>query len=471
MNRLLGPQSYLIFLLLFLCGMLQAQPDEKGSFKKEPVFHTAVPDQLYTIILGRPGAHEITISILPTEDLNGWVEYSVWGDEKTKNSEKRSWKRGETTCIVLSSLSSGSRFRYRLLYQHLKDGKKGSSSWFGFHTQRKTNEGFVFNVQADSHLDENTGTDMYLQTLSNIASDSADFLVDLGDTWMTDKYRSDYHTSAKQYVAQRYYFGQTCHSTPLFLVLGNHDGESGKSLSRGGSDNMASWATSMRQRFFPNPVPDGFYSGNPERVGNYYAWEWGNAQFIVLDPFRYTNDQRNPWNRTLGKVQYDWLKKTLSSSSARFRFVFIHNLVGGVDRKGIARGGAEAARFFEWGGENADSSYGFFSNRRGWDKPIHNLLVEYKVDVVFHGHDHFFARQEKDGIIYQLVPQPGALRYGHPNTASEYGYVSGVLKNGPGYMRVRVEADQAIVDLMQSGLNQTRPKKAVVYSYTISPKY
>ena len=28
-----------------------------------------------------------------------------------------------------------------------------------------------------------------------MAADSADFLIDLGDTWMTDKYRADYKES------------------------------------------------------------------------------------------------------------------------------------------------------------------------------------------------------------------------------------------------------------------------------------
>jgi hypothetical protein len=61
-----------------------------------------------------------------------------------------------------------------------------------------------------------------------MASDSADFLIDLGDTWMTDKYKDDFKSALKQYVAQRYYFGSLCHSVPLFLTLGNHDGEAGQ---------------------------------------------------------------------------------------------------------------------------------------------------------------------------------------------------------------------------------------------------
>ena len=48
-----------------------------------------------------------------------------------------------------------------------------------------------------------------------------------------------------------------------------------------------------RKTYFPNPQPDGFYSGNTaveKFVGlreNYYAWTLGNALFVVLDPYWY----------------------------------------------------------------------------------------------------------------------------------------------------------------------------------------
>lgn len=81
-----------------------------------------------------------------------------------------------------------------------------------------------------------------------------------------------------------------------------------------------------------------------------------------------------------------------------------HQLVGGLDKGG--RGGVEAATLFEWGGREKDGRDTFAVNRPGWEKPVHKLLVENDVSAVFHGHDHFYAHQELDGIVYQLVPQP-----------------------------------------------------------------
>ena len=59
-------------------------------------------------------------------------------------------------------------------------------------------------------------------------------------------------------------------AAPLFLVLGNHHGEKG---------GHGLTATRMRTTYLPNPVPDGFYTGNEEVVapiaylGDYCARE------------------------------------------------------------------------------------------------------------------------------------------------------------------------------------------------------
>ena len=189
----------------------------------------------------------------------------------------------------------------------------------------------------------------------------------------------------------------------------------------------------------------------------------------MLDPFWFTQKQHgvnDNWRRTLGAEQYQWLKRTLEASKAKFKFIFIHHLIGGADNQ--SRGGVEAAPFYEWGGRNADGSDGFEQNRPGWPAPIHQLLVQNKVSIVFHGHDHFYARQDFDGIVYHEVPQPGFAGNGKPpRSASEYGYVSGTILGSPGHLRVSVLPEQTRIDYVRS---DARQPPTVSHFYVVNPR-
>lgn len=473
--------KFLCFLFcLFLLNLVIAAQNKKNDGppvndnRDAGFFYNTVPAHLYDIILGRPEDHSMSISILTNEDMYGSIQYGFSADKLNNRTADINFKKGQMQVIKIDELLPDKKYWYRFMYR--SGGKEIASEMNYFQTRRAINSPFVFVVQADSHLDENVSTDMYQQTLNNIAGDSADFLIDLGDTWMTDKYLTDYKESLKQYIAQRYYFGRVCKSASLFSVLGNHDGESGQPSKKQGPGNMTAWATATRKQYYINPFPDNFYSGNPEKENdggyteNYYAWEWGKVLFIVLDPFRYTTGNKNSWQRTLGEQQYNWLKKTLQGTKAAFKFVFIHNLVGGADLKGRGRGGAEAAKFFEWGGQDTSGKNTFAANRPGWDKPIHDLLVSNHVNIVFHGHDHFFAKQDLDGIVYQLVPQPGDFRYGNTNSSLEYGYKSGKILNGPGYLRIKIEEQKAAVEFIQTSIDAKHKNKEVLYSYIIQSK-
>ncbi len=294
---------------------------------------------------------------------------------------------------------------------------------------------------------------------------------------MTDKHRSQ-ESAARQYASQRYHLGLVGQSAAVFLALGNRDGETLD--GRGNPASLAAWSRGMRTRFFANPMPDGFYAGNATPhpgVGpleNYYAWSWGDALFVVLDPnwtSLPTHGGRLPWNMTLGDAQHAWLTRTLRASPARFKFLFIHQLTGSYHPSG--RGGAEAARYHEWGGRDLDGRDGFSAHRPGWDLPIHRLLVATGVTAVFHGHDHFYARQELDGIIYQLVPQP-AHRNERTQSADEYGYREGTFVPNAGYLRVRVTPDQATVEYVRSATPEQEQRgiqnRSVAAAYTLAPK-
>jgi hypothetical protein len=461
-------------------GRRKAREDQSGQrpargAPSSGVFLTDVPAHPFDLILGRPTRDSVTLNVLTYADLEGFVSWSA--DETPTVSGRTSqqlFKSGEPVEIVLGPLVPDTLHCYHF---HTRAAGSEADAPFApglehtFHTARPPGRAFTFTITADSHLDENTTPAIYERSLANALADAPDFHLDLGDTFMTEK-RPDHRTALPQYLAQRYYFGRLAASAPLFLVLGNHDGETGRRLD-GPPDNLPLWSNLTRKRFFPNPEPDAFYSGNatPDpragRLQDYYAWEWGDALFVVLDPFSFTTRPRGDednWSRTLGRAQYDWLARTLAQSKARFRFIFIHHLVGGLDRQ--SRGGVEAARLFEWGGRDATGRDVFGQKRPGWPMPIHDLLVRNNVTAVFHGHDHLFAEQELDGILYQEVPQPGHRRGGAHN-ATGYGYREGVILDGSGHLRVAVAPERVVIEFVLASGSRDDTGGSVAHTRTI----
>ena len=444
--------------LTSLAAGASGQDGREGRGRRDgrpEVFQTVVPESRGNVILGRPTDRSVTLSVLLRDATKITVAYGLAGKVLDRHVGAVELAAGEPREILLAGLAADTAYAYRILDAVTGKPVLPEAGFGGFHTCRAAGSAFTFTVQADSHLDGNCRPDLYGTCLANVLRDRPDFHLDLGDTFMTGKHESR-TTAAMQYAAQRYYFGLVGHAAPLFLVVGNHDGEEVRRAEDAGENGLAVWSCRQRKRWFPNPIPGGFYTGDTARqpwaglLEDYFAWTWGDALFVVLDPYwtsRPTHGGTEPWNMTLGKAQYDWLAKTLRTSRATFKFVFIHQLTGGLDAGG--RGGAEAAALYEWGGHEAGGQDTFAAHRPGWEKPVHDLLVETGVSVVFHGHDHFFAHQRLDGIVYQLVPQPAPRRFDR-DLAAEYGYREGDFLPGAGHLRVRVAPSGVTIEYVRA---------------------
>ena len=417
-------------------------------------FQVAVPEHAFDLVPVRPEKNSVALSVLAYGDLEGYVAYGLQAGKLAMQTPLQQFKKGEPVEVLISGLNENSAYYYQ--FRSRPSGVKdfANSPEYTIHTARPPGACFTFTLTADAHLDERTSPEVYLQTLANIRNDRPDFHIDLGNLSMTDKHASREEAGA-QYLAQRYYLSQI--SSPVFLALGTHDGESGKD-DDGSDDCLAAWSNRTRKRLFPNPVPDDFYSGNKTHrtpgglLQNYYAWEWGDALFVVLDPFRYSIRQHgggDGWAWSLGAEQYQWLEQTLRQSHAKFKFVFIHNLLCGDQ---AARGGVEVASLNEWGGKNPDGSDGFNDRRPGWDAPVHQLLVQNHVAVLFKAHDNFFARQDLDGLVYLMVPQPSFAGNDRIRDLETYGYKSGVFLGNSGHIRVTVTPEKAKIDYIRSAL-------------------
>ncbi len=422
-------------------------------------------------LLGRPTDRSITVQAFFDDPVEACVQYGLSSGVYSGQTPWQAFAAGDPVEINLYGLKANTGYYYRMCYRQPGSTSISTRPEYRFHTQRAPGSTFTFVVQADPHLDEQSDTALYRRCLQNQLADEPDFMIDLGDIFMSDKLKNaanilTHDTITYRCHLLRSYYETASHSVPLFIALGNHEGESGWNLN-GTTENVAIWGTLDRKKYFPNPAPDGFFTGDATEhkfVGqreNYYAWTWGDALFIVLDPYWYTSpkpDAQNGWRWTLGKTQYDWLKTTLESSPATFKFVFAHQLVGG-DPNG--RGGVEFADLYEWGGKNLDGTLGFAANRPGWYKPIKDLLAEHRVSIFFHGHDHFFGKQEKDCLIYQETPQPSHPSFQNANQAKEYGYLQGQILPNSGHLRVTVSPETVKVEYVRAYLpkNETATRR------------
>lgn len=410
-------------------------------------------------LLGRVSDHVATVQLFFDADADVRVQYGSASGQYNHQTPWQTVAAGEPAELVMDSCVANATNYYRIKYRAPGSTSVQLRDEHSFRTAKPMQTPFTFVVQADPHMDEQSDTVIYQRCLLNQQADNPDFIIDMGDVVMTDKLKNANNVITEDTIHwraefMRSYYEVLSHSIPLYMVLGNHEGETGWNLD-GTADNFAVWSTNLRKKYYLNPEPNDFFTGDETEydfVGkreDYYAWHWGDALFVVLDPYWNTEvkpDSTHGWRWTLGETQYTWLKNTLESSQATFKFVFCHQLVGGSPE---GRGGIEYSDLYEWGGNNLDGTPGFSENRPGWYAPIKQLLMENEVTIFFHGHDHFFAKQERDCLIYQECPQPSHPNYANANQADDYGYVEGLILPNSGHMRVQVSAEGVGVEYVR----------------------
>ncbi|CAN5551704.1 hypothetical protein BH11PLA2_BH11PLA2_05450 [soil metagenome] len=98
-------------------------------------------------------------------------------------------------------------------------------------------------------------------------------------------------------------------------------------------------------------------------------------------------------------------------------------------------------------------------------------MVKHEVTIFFQGHDHLYARQERDGVVYQEVPIPADHTY---TAFNEDAYTSGKKLPNAGYLKVTVSPAEVKVDYIRCWLpkdeNPTQRTGDVAHSYTLRAK-
>lgn len=473
-------------------GILEAggedvgSPDASAGPEAGPdSFDGGHTESIFNIVLGRPTDTSIAASVLASAGDEVYIEYGTSPGVYTGKTLSSSSAAGEPIVTEIAGLQPDTRY-----YYVLHDKKSGEADFtadaeHSFHTSRGAGSSFTFGVQGDSHPERPTkmfNADLYKLNMRNVASTRPDFYFAMGDDFSIERLLEKNTLTQENvdaiYETHRDYFGLMADSTALFLVNGNHEQAAGYLL-------LDAWPSAFKQApvfaglsrvtHYALPASDHFYSADAEEapgVGllrDYYAWTWGDALFVTIDPYWHSpspvdngvpdvTPPSDGWANTMGDAQYFWLKKTLEGSHAKYKFVFEHHVLG------TGRGGAAIVHTYEWGGyDQGATTYLFPSKRPTWPKPVHQLFADNKVTIFFFGHDHLFAREMVDGVVYQSVQNPADNTYTAfnadayapnaiqlPGAAYDPGY-SVVLPNA-GFLHVTVAPENVTVSYVRAVL-------------------
>ena len=454
---------------------------------------------LSNVILGRPTDSSIAISVLGTEAQSVYVEYGTSKTALVKKTAPVALTVGIPLVIEISGLKANTKNYYRLRYKKSGESSFTTGKTNSFSTAKTSGKSFSFSVQGDTHP-ERAGkmfnADLYTVTMANIASQQPDFHILLGDDFsidpLIDKGQANQDGVENIYRTHRNWLAIAGASVPIFLVNGNHE-QAAAYLLDGTASNPAVLAGNARLKYYPLPAPNRFYTGDSYEIPNvglprdYYSWTWGDALFISIDPYWHsnqavdnvagvsadTNDKAggksgsgkttNLWNVGIGDEQYAWLKKTLETSKAKYKFVFAHHVLG------TGRGAVEVSTNYEWGGKDPKGTSTFAKERPNWELPIHDLMVKNGVSIFFQGHDHIFVTQERDGLIYQSMPNPADDTFSMFNDGA---YLTGTKAPNSGHVRVTVSPAEAKVEyfLAARAQDSSRTNLSTAHSYSVKPK-
>ena len=389
--------------------------------------------------------------------------------------------------VLIDGFEEDTEFFWQCKHRQAPDDPWTESAVRICRTRRLSGTTFQLALFADSHYYSARSIPALVQNISQcmeaVRKGPHDFCVFLGDEagvhFAGDRDARHSRDLARERWRQwRDVAADLLADVPSFMVLGNHEGEAGfyQEMEEERGAYLQRWGTIERKRHFLNPVPltypeggeneywrgtsgrgptGGAEEGNCSPLQNYFAWTWGDALFVVLDVHRYTNvgkgTPQQPEDWTLGQAQLDWFERVATKSSARWKFVIAHHVVGGsewstnckVRNSGYAygRGGARYARV-------------------GEQSKITDIMKRAGCQFFVYGHDHIFAHQQDEGIHYVCCGRPTFVpshwadeagfveAYGDHRARDPYDFFMDV-----GYTRLTVGPEKVAFEYIKTGMD------------------
>ena len=300
------------------------------------------------------------VQVAKGETLDGYVEYDVHTEKHSSFSTD-----GKQISYYISKaefpLENNATYTYRVYDKYVETG----SETVTFTTQNLSSNSFSFAHLSDSQVSGSTGS--FMNQVLSFASKGSDFVLHTGDVVEYSLYEQEWKDILNDNFA---YFSKL----PVMALSGNHE----TTYQNGSKETY---------KHFNVKIPN-----QTVNLGYYYSFVYGNAKFIMIN----TNELKD---NKLTASQYDWLVNELKTNDKQWLFVALHNPIYSAGTYG----------------SNPSRNAVCLALR----EQLHELFVEYGVDIVFQGHDHLVSRtfpvttnceitketwEEIDGVDYSVNP-------------------------------------------------------------------
>ena len=401
---------FLLFIPMLIFGGLNITKREIVQFPEVPCERNETCNSLVngSTFITAVSDNSALISIVLNKDVDYFISYGTSsGNYDTNTTILLNQKAGSSIEVNLI-LEENTRYFYRPY------GKRvGTSGEFyalqeerNFTTRKPEDSSFTFVHFTDSHwfriayLDpDQFEQSLYANATRMMRADNPDFIIDTGDTVInmmgcSGKAVSQEDTNSRYLLARNNYSSEL--PFPTYYSLGNHESEFtfGENTTAHPTYLM-NWSTHSRLKYWTAPTNETYeYGGND--LKSYYAFDWGNATFVILDTYRYSSRQggvqeADQW--TLGQEQFEWLNETLSTSTKKWKFLFGHHILGGADKDSCGYNYGDGGGNYSMTG---DEDYG--------QTAINEIMVRYNAQFYVYGHVHHFAHDwDESGEVNYIL--------------------------------------------------------------------
>ncbi len=313
--------------------------------------------------------------------------------------------------IALSSLIPSANVFYRLTITDAADPATSITipEKF-FHTAHFSGEPFSFAAAGDHRPNSDTTVQpaMWGTIVGQMTGEGLDLALNVGDIIYGTGSDSLAQNVAK-YQGMFAVTTQLTSSTPMYVAAGNHE-----------RLNYADSRAGFEQEF-TFPVNNGASAATEGE--HYYSFDNGDTHFIAL------STEIPGQEGMITGSQKAWLEQDLAANEEPWIVVFMHRPL--------------------FSGQHGGDPWVNLSNTAGQQNKadIHALFLQYGVDVVLEGHDHYYLRHVEDGIQYIITGGGGAPVSGTPALGPGDVFGAGVYEH--------VKVDETSSSLTISALDST----------------